>query len=185
MQSLLGFAWPICGKLLMHWCQSDELATWWSFLSGSSNLSGLISPILLPIVIKNYGWRWCFYGTATALVIAAVLNFFCLFDSPIDIGLSQYDGVMQREANTKDKSKTSPSNNKDQIDDQVNWLQVVIYDPLPHCLYIAYLISILFEKSLIDWLQLYLMRDKQFTEVAGNITNNFILYCLTNIELYL
>lgn len=159
----------------MHWCQSDELATWWSFLSSSSNVSGLISPILLPIVIRNYGWRWCFYGAATALIVTAILNFFCLVDSPVDIELPQYDGVKQREANAKQKTKANLSTKKDQADDQIDWLQVVVYDPLPHCLYIAYMISVLYEKSLIDWLQLYLMQDKQYSEVAGKITINSIL----------
>ncbi|EDV28695.1 uncharacterized protein TRIADDRAFT_51868 [Trichoplax adhaerens] len=163
-----GFAWPTCGKLLMHWCQSDELATWWSFLSGSSNVSGLISPILLPIIINSYGWRWCFYGTTLLLVMAAVLNFVCLVDSPIDIGLSQYDGVIQRQANVSPKNKNNePKKNQDELDDQINWLHIVVYDPLPNFLHLSYMICTFLEKSLIDWTQLYLMQDKNYTEVSA------------------
>lgn len=78
--SSLGF--PACAKLLSSWYPPDQRATYWGLLNISLNIGGALSPILIPSIATQFGWRAGFLLPACLALVTSLLAYTLISDSP-------------------------------------------------------------------------------------------------------
>ncbi len=83
-----GMGYPPCARLLTHWFAPKEIATKMAFWNASHTLGGAGILVLCGYLVKNNGnWRLCFFVPAGIALIAAVLLYVFLRDTPESVGL--------------------------------------------------------------------------------------------------
>mmetsp|Transcript_17466 Transcript_17466/g.36260 ORF Transcript_17466/g.36260 Transcript_17466/m.36260 type:complete len:504 (-) Transcript_17466:663-2174(-) len=69
-----------CAKLLTSWFTPKERGFWWALWSASSNVGGVVAPLLVGWLASNYGWRagaavpGCLAVLVSLLVFSVVRN---------------------------------------------------------------------------------------------------------------
>lgn len=91
-----GMGFPPCARLMANWFPPKELATKFSIWNSSHNI-GSIGILLLCGVLVTYNWRLCFFVPAVIALIAAVLIWFMMPDTPPSVGLPEFAGTESRE----------------------------------------------------------------------------------------
>jgi OPA family glycerol-3-phosphate transporter-like MFS transporter/OPA family sugar phosphate sensor protein UhpC-like MFS transporter len=96
-----GMGFPPCARLMANWFPPSQLATKFSIWNSSHNI-GSIGILLLCGWLVSYSWRLCFFVPAIIAIIAAVLIWFLMPDTPPSVGLPEFPGT--RAANQTDEA---------------------------------------------------------------------------------
>ncbi|KAJ8047998.1 Glucose-6-phosphate exchanger SLC37A4 [Holothuria leucospilota] len=150
-----GCGWPPCTKLLKQWYHPTELGTWWAILSSSSNLAGVLGPLLLSGAAYQYGWRPVMMATGSICILSSALAYTFIKNSPQEIG--------EKPLEINGKQTTKSENN-----DKKATMKDVLRSPF------LYIISVIFACSTVqagayhDWAQLFLIQDKGFSSTVGS-----------------
>ncbi|CAH1786139.1 unnamed protein product [Owenia fusiformis] len=158
-----GCGWPACAKLLREWCSKAEFGTWWSTISTSMNVAGGVWPFAATYLTINYNW-------ATSMYIPGILSLcftgVCLLlikNRPQDVGLEPPDGEEEK-----------PKNKADQPSDEsttYSWTSILT-SPFIWLLCINYSIIMMVRNSIMDWGQLYLIEELNFSRyIASSFTS--------------
>jgi len=79
--------WTPVTALIQKWFGTKKRGLALGILSPSYALGFGLMGIVLPIIVKNYNWRWGWYLLGVAGVLLIGINFFLLRDDPEKIGL--------------------------------------------------------------------------------------------------
>ncbi|XP_005110355.2 glucose-6-phosphate exchanger SLC37A4 [Aplysia californica] len=136
-----GPAWAACGVMLKKNFPSDQLATWWSVLSTSTNVAGTAGPLVSGFLIYYYNWKTAMLVASSASVGLGLLCFLFLKSPTQDVSTDPGTD------SAKDKSVRSGS-----VRD--------LLTPVPVTVYLTYLLVTVVRGACNDWGQLYLIQDK-------------------------
>lgn len=162
-----GVGWPAIAKLLKNWFEPSELGTWWSLASASANLSGCIAPFLASYIILNNGWRFSLVFVGILTVIAAVISFTFIVDSPQN---SQAAGSPHKNKKKNDSEiKQSPSKKKvDKKSSGKSNISVLLSSEFIWVISVCYLVASTIKTCITDWSQLYLLQDCNQPSIVAN-----------------
>ncbi len=79
--------WPPVARLLTHWYGPKEIGTKWAIWNSSQPLGGAITYVLAAYLVADFGWQSAFYVPAVIALVAAVILFALLRDTPQSLGL--------------------------------------------------------------------------------------------------
>jgi phosphoglycerate transporter family protein len=89
-----GIGFPPCARLMTHWFHPRELATKMSVWNMSHGIGAGAVVILCGYLVDHYNdWRLCFFVPAALAVVAALLLFGFLRDTPESVGLPPVAGT--------------------------------------------------------------------------------------------
>lgn len=89
-----GIGFPPCARLMTHWFSPKELATKMSIWNISHGLGAGAVVILCGFLVHRYNdWRLCFFVPAGLAIVAALLLFVFLRDTPESVGLPPVEGT--------------------------------------------------------------------------------------------
>ncbi|KAK2722282.1 glucose-6-phosphate exchanger SLC37A4-like [Artemia franciscana] len=151
-----GAGWPSCAKLLKKWFSPSQFGTFWSTLSASSNLSGALSPMLTAFIISYTDWRSSIAFSGVCSLIMSIVGFCTINDQPPINEISLEEKV--KNVTEKETSKESTKyTSKDLLKSPFLWLIAGSY------------MSVFAAKTAaVDWSQLYLMEDRQFSQLRAS-----------------
>lgn len=78
--------WPPAAKMLTHWFAPKELGTKWAYGAASHQIGGAVALIFSGYLIANFGWRYAFFIPSIISIIAAIILFNRLRESPKKLG---------------------------------------------------------------------------------------------------
>ncbi|XP_077979145.1 glucose-6-phosphate exchanger SLC37A4-like [Glandiceps talaboti] len=143
-----GGGWPACGKILRQWFAPAQFGTWWSILSTSMNVSGVLAPPLSTMIAFSYGWRVCLQAQG---VISLIIAFLCLLvvkNSPKDVGLENIS------TDTGGKVK---SEKVEVVGDDTVW--DLVTSPFLWVILLVDLVTFCAVCGCLDWCQLYFTQE--------------------------
>ena len=142
--------WPACANLLKSWYGHGEIATWWSILTASGNIGGIVTPLAVANTAFYWGWESAFYFVGTLSSITAALLWLLIKDSPSQpVNPTSSAAIL---ANRKVKSH-SCSEVIFNLDVWILCLSFVIFTALRCCI--------------TDWSQLYFIEAAKLTEAKS------------------
>lgn len=152
-----GVGWPAIAKLLKNWFDPAELGTWWSMASASANLSGCLAPFVATFIILNYGWRFSLTFVGGLTILAAVISYLFIQDSPLKTTQNQCpNNTGKVESKPKPKTQTNSP------------MKLLLCTEFVWIISICYLVVSCIKTSLTDWSQMYLMLDCKQTSLVAN-----------------
>lgn len=164
-----GVGWPAIAKLLKNWFEPAELGTWWSIASAGANLSGCIAPFVAAHIILNYGWRFSLLFVGGLTIIAAVIAYLFIIDSPSTKSTSTATRSPKKESKSaiEDKKKKSPKG-KASKEAPKGAFRMLLGSKFVIVVSILYLFASFIKTSVTDWSQMYLMLDRHQSSLVAN-----------------
>jgi len=163
-----GVGWPAIAKLLKNWFDPAELGTWWSSASASANVSGCIAPFLASYIIINYGWRQSLVFVGGSTLVAAIISYAFLIDSPQKKTKSPQSSQGKKKQTSKSDKQSATRRSEGQ-----SALAILLRTKFIWVISICYLIVSSIKTSVTDWSQMYLMHDcKQSSLVANSFVSS-------------
>ncbi|XP_022086900.1 glucose-6-phosphate exchanger SLC37A4-like [Acanthaster planci] len=159
-----GGGWPACSKILKQWFLPSELGLWWSVLSTSANLAGVVGPVCLSVVAKDYGWRTAMYIGGVLGIAMAGASLLLIKNSPSEAGLEPRTAAEATNAPASSKnasSDASPSQSSATTRD-------VIGSPFLWVVSVLFFLTALIAYGVMDWGQLYLIQEVGFENAVGS-----------------
>jgi MFS transporter, OPA family, solute carrier family 37 (glycerol-6-phosphate transporter), member 4 len=153
-----GGGWPACAKILKQWFSPAEFGMWYSILNTTMNLACSIGPILTAFITAMISWQasMTIYGL-TSLVVS-VLCFFCIWNSPTDIGHPSCTDVANKpDAKGKGRGRGRGT-----------W-QDMIRSPFMWVVCTCYLVLFMGRTATLDWAQLYLIQELGQSPYIGSL----------------
>uniref|UniRef100_A0A915HHT6 Major facilitator superfamily (MFS) profile domain-containing protein n=1 Tax=Romanomermis culicivorax TaxID=13658 RepID=A0A915HHT6_ROMCU len=181
-----GCGWPACSKLLRKWFQKEQFGTWWSILSASMNITGVITPIFLQFfTLSNGGWRSFMFFCGILSIAWASLCVFTVIESPEIVGLPSFSDNNPNSAAAKKKKDDNL------VGAKKSTLSDLIYSPFLWLLSFYNLIFFAAKTSFENWIQLLIVDEKALTAghavafisafETGGMIGNFATGYLTDI----
>lgn len=93
-----GMGFPPCARLMTHWFRPGRLATAMSVWNTSHSLGSALALIGCGYLV-TFGWRWCFLGPATFVLLCAAGLLLFLPDTPQSVGLPALEGEKDSNGN--------------------------------------------------------------------------------------
>ncbi|XP_033646641.1 glucose-6-phosphate exchanger SLC37A4-like [Asterias rubens] len=152
-----GGGWPGCSKILKKWFLPSELGLWWSVLSTSANLAGVLGPICLAVVAKDYGWRGAMNAGAILGIVWAVVSFLMIKNSPEDVGLQTLTDKDSQNNKVGPAKVQSSATTRDIIASPFLWIVSILFLLNAHISY-----------GIMDWGQLFLIQEVGFDNTVGS-----------------
>lgn len=88
-----GMGFPPCARLIANWFPPKELATKFSIWNSSHNIGSILIILLCGFLVSGKyfpaNWRLCFFVPAAMALVAAVVLWFKLADTPPSVGLPE------------------------------------------------------------------------------------------------
>ncbi|XP_038053488.1 glucose-6-phosphate exchanger SLC37A4-like isoform X2 [Patiria miniata] len=156
-----GGGWPSCSKVLKQWFLPSELGLWWSVLSTSANLAGVVGPICLSFIARDYGWRTAMYIGGVLGIGMSCVSFLMIKNSPAEAGLEPLASSEPTKATSSNKDDASPSGDSATTRD-------VISSPFLWVISVLFFLTALIAYGIMDWGQLYLIQEIGFENAVGS-----------------
>ncbi|CAL4100835.1 unnamed protein product, partial [Meganyctiphanes norvegica] len=159
-----GAGWPACAKLLKKWYSPTKFGTMWSILSGSSNLSGSLSPFIAAYLILNHGWETSLIFAGSVSIIMSIGVLYILVDDPTSLSLPDPTFNMQtvEEKSTKTKSKEEYENKSAMRTSEL------LSSPFLWLVSFGAFVIFWAKTALQDWGQLYLIDQLDRTQIQAS-----------------
>ncbi|XP_059174176.1 glucose-6-phosphate exchanger SLC37A4-like [Physella acuta] len=141
-----GPAWSACAVLLKQNFPADQFATWWSILSTSANVAGTAGPFISQFIVSYTSWRMSLLLAATMSIGLGVVFFLFVHNST--------EEHLVEESERKDKAKSF--NIK------------ALANPLLMAMCVNYLLVSVIRGACNDWGQMYLIKNKGQSLLAGS-----------------
>ena len=164
-----GCGWPSSAKLLRLWFSSEELGTWWSILSCSSNFS---SSLIRYFMSQATNWRHCFHAIGATTLFLSIPILYNIHCPP------SKNSVMSKEPSSGKEIETVTSNSHLRVEPSktLPWYGAFLVFDLwvVALLYVPWWLA---KGSVLDWGQLYLEEFVKLPkENAGKLILNFIMF---------
>ena len=147
MQAL---GWPGCANLLKSWYGHNEIATWWSILTASGNIGGIVTPLAVANLAFYWGWESAFYFVGTVASITAMLLWLLIKDSPSQ---SVNPSLLATNSTNRRVKNHSCSEVVFNLDVWIVCISYIIFTVLRYCI--------------SDWSQLYFIEAADLTEAKS------------------
>src|SRR3990167_5736221 len=156
-----GWGWPGCAKLLTHWYSQNERGRWWSVWNTSHNIGGALIPIIGAYCAEYYGWRTAMYVPGLICIAMGFLIMNRLRDTPQSLGLPSIEKYRN------DYSMGSKKEEKGELSTKEILFEYIICNKYIWLLGGAYFLIYMIRTAINDWIMLYLIEVKNYTNVQA------------------
>lgn len=154
-----GGGWPACAKILKQWYKADEFASMWSTLSSSMNVACSVGPLVTLFLLEKARWQACFILFGLTSLTVSVLCFFCIWNSPTDIGHPSCTDTTNNKSDAKGKGRGRGRG---------TW-QDMVRSPFMWVVCTCYLVLFMGRTATLDWAQLYLIQELGQSPYIGSL----------------
>jgi OPA family sugar phosphate sensor protein UhpC-like MFS transporter len=157
-----GFGWPPCARLLTHWYSRSERGRWWSWWNTSHNIGGAVIPLVTAYCAQVYGWRMAMALPGVLVIFGGLWLINRLCDTPQSLGLPPIEKFRNDypEATSRDVSERELSTKE-------ILFGYVLNNPCIWILGISYFFVYLIRQGVCNWLPLYLVEAKGYTQLGA------------------
>ncbi len=182
-----GMGWPPCGRTMVHWWSKKERGTIVSIWNTAHNLGGAVPALLLMLatsiyaynhnipsindVSQKYIWQEALWYPGVAAMIAAVLVFVVMRDTPQSCGLPSIEEYKNDYPDDYDAEKSEKELPVKEI-----FVEYVFKNKLLWYIAIANVFVYLIRYGVLDWAPTYLKEVRHF-----NIDKSSTAYALYEI----
>lgn len=153
-----GMGWPPCGRTMVHWWSKKERGSIVSLWNCAHNVGGGLPPLLFLLGMAWFNdWKSSLYMPAFAAILAAVIVFFLMRDTPQSCGLPSIEEYKN------DYPDNYSENNEKELTTKQIFMQYVIFNKLLWYIAIANVFVYLLRYGILDWSPTYLQEAKYFT----------------------
>lgn len=94
-----GMGFPPCTKMLTHWIHPKELATKMSMWNTSHSFGAVMALGICSLILNQHlGWRYCFWIPGGMALVATLLVWFCIRETPTEAGVPEIEMPKSSEA---------------------------------------------------------------------------------------
>ncbi|MBV7435363.1 glycerol-3-phosphate transporter [Cardiobacteriaceae bacterium TAE3-ERU3] len=181
-----GMGWPPCGRTMVHWWSKKERGTIVSVWNTAHNFGGAVPALLLILASTIYAsqhnivrdaveqkdvWQQALYYPGIAAVVAAIIIYFVMKDTPQSCGLPPIEEYKDDYPEGYDKVKSEQELTAKEI-----FVQYVFKNKLLWYIAVANVFVYLIRYGILDWAPTYLSEVRHF-----NIDKSSTAYALYEI----
>jgi len=155
-----GCGWPPCAKILTHWFSRSERGFWWSLLNLSINLGAFTTPWVVSIFMGYFGWRWGMYVPGIICMVAGLVVFYCLRDTPEAIGLPSIEEHKNEPIVEKHQKKDLPFKEL--------FIKYILKNKYVWMLGLGYFFIYFMRMGFTDWIKHYFIEEKGYSDIAAS-----------------
>ncbi|MGY6773099.1 glycerol-3-phosphate transporter [Gallibacterium genomosp. 1] len=166
-----GMGWPPCGKTMVHWWSQKERGTIVSIWNTAHNLGGMVPAVLVGLASMIYAanhpevakvtfghvWQQALYYPGIAAMVAAVIIYFVMKDTPQSCGLPPIEVYKNDYPENYDAKKSEQTLSTKEI-----LLNYVLKNRLLWYIAIANVFVYLIRYGVLKWSPVYLGEVKHF-----------------------
>jgi len=153
-----GMGWPPCGRTMVHWWSHKERGRIVSVWNCAHNVGGGLPPLFALLALYWFGdWRGAFYMPAFAAIIAAVLAYILMRDTPQSCGLppiEQYKNDYPADYSAESEKELSA---------REIFVRYILPNKLLWAIAVANVFVYMLRYGILDWSPTYLQEVKQFS----------------------
>lgn len=164
-----GWGFPPCSRLLTQWYSQSERGTWWGLWNTSLNVGGALTPLIVAVVVKIWGWQAAMMVPGFVCIFMGLFLINRLRDTPQSLGLPTIEKY--RNDSTEDALSESERANiqrEDELSRREILLKYVLKNRYIWMLGIAYFFVYIVRTAINDWGQLFLYEYKHFSLIAAS-----------------
>lgn len=166
-----GMGWPPCGRIMVHWFSHKERGSKMAIWNMAHNIGQALPALLVSLGMTYYlGWAFVIWLPGLLALSISIVIYYYMQDTPQSVGLPPIEKVGEGEAHqVKPVEKIS----KDDI------YKYVLTNKNLWALAIANLFVYLTRYAVIDWLPIYLVQERGYSEQKAGVC--YSLYELAGI----
>lgn len=151
---LQGMGYPPCSSLMAHWIKPSELATKQSIWNASHSLGAGALGFLIAFILGHYtnaAWQWCFWIPAILAVMGSAMIFFCIKNTPQEVGLPSVHELDTVATEKKQEQKISMSSEAEERVSKRCLKEMVLENPVIWLISIADFFVYIIRFTILDW----------------------------------
>ena len=166
-----GMGWPPCGRIMVHWFSHKERGKKMAVWNMAHNIGQALPALLVSFGMTYYlGWTSVIWVPGILALLISILIFYYMQDTPQSVGLPSIEQYTNQQGPIKEEVKKI---SKEDI------YKYVLTNKYLWALAIANLFVYLTRYAVIDWLPMYLIQERGYSEQKAGVC--YSLYELAGI----